>query len=102
MLCKSLRVSADERGFNRLTLLHRHIILKRLFYFLNALLAVGEEETLSQLSDAQNIPPAYEDVVKDTELIQETSSEKSPSLNGVCESPSPTPVVIVDEEELSR
>ena len=57
---------------------------------------------LTPLSDSQNEPPAYEDVVKDPEPIQESSSEKSPSLNGVCESPSPTPVIIVDEEELSR
>lgn len=64
--------------------------------------AGGEDESLSQLSDPPNIPPAYEDAVKDPEPIQESSSEKSPSLNGVCESPSPTPVVIVDEEELSR
>ncbi|XP_028401415.1 disks large homolog 1-like [Dendronephthya gigantea] len=62
----------------------------------------GEDGSLSQLSDPPNVPPAYEDAVKDAEPIQESSSEKSPSLNGVCESPSPTPVVIVDEEELSR
>lgn len=73
-----------------------------LFCFITDSLSGEEKESLSQLSDSQNVPPAYEDIVKDPEPIQESSSEKSPSLNGVCESPSPTPVVIVDEEELSR
>jgi hypothetical protein len=84
--------------------LHRNTIkLQTLFVFSQRFIAAEEEEeSLSQLSDAQNIPPAYEDIVKDAEPIQESSSEKSPSLNGVSESPSPTPVVIVDEEELSR
>ena len=52
--------------------------------------------------DPESIPPAYEDVVNESEPAHESSPEQTPSLNGVCESPLPTPVIIVDEEELTR
>ncbi|XP_046853801.1 disks large homolog 1-like isoform X2 [Xenia sp. Carnegie-2017] len=48
-------------------------------------------------------PPTYDEAVNNSdEGNQESLSEKTPSVNGVGESLSPAPVVIIDEEELSR
>lgn len=52
--------------------------------------------------EPESAPPAYGDVVNGSEPVQESTPEQTPSINGVSEPPSPTPVIIVDDEELVR
>ena len=63
-----------------------------------------EEENKNEEDFANDShPPTYDEAVNNSdEGNQEPLSEKTPSVNGVGESLSPSPVVIIDEEELSR